>query len=259
MSHFAKLYSNAATLSIILTLATAFTGCQTHRVAFNTVVDLTHPMFEGMPYWPTGVPFTKTRVSDYPGSRVHSFEMGENTGTHIDAPAHFVPGKRNIDELTLDELVLPAVVIELQDEVENNHDYLMTPEDIYAWEKKHGKIPADSMVIFNSGWFKRFSVREDYWNMDEDGVMHYPGFHPDCAAIFLERDVAGVGIDTLSLDNGPSPDFAFHHLILGEDKYMIENLANRDALPPTGATLVVGVLPIKEGSQAQARIFALLR
>lgn len=230
-----------------------------HELQASRAVDLTQRMHNDMVYWPGGVPFKKVVLVDYEqGYLLHKFEMGENTGTHVDAPAHFVQGNRSIDELSLSELIVPAVVIDAQDKVASNPDYELSADDVRTWESEHGEIPAGSLVILNTGWHKRFDEPERYVNMDEDEVMHFPGFGPDSARLLVERDVAGIGIDTLSLDYGPSKTFATHMIMLQAEKYQIENLANLDALPATGATVMVGVLPIQGGSQAQARIIALL-
>ncbi len=222
-------------------------------------IDLSHKMHEGMPFWPGGVPFKMQRLVDYDqGYQLHKFEVGENTGTHVDAPSHFIKGKRAIDEIPLAELIIPAVVIDVQDKVAGNPDYELNPEDIKLWESKHGTIPENSLVILNTGWHKRFGSPEQYINMDGSNVMHFPGYHPDSAKVLIERGIAGVGIDTLSLDHGPSKNFAFHVEILKANKYQIENMANLVALPTKGATVIVGVLPVKAGSQAQARVIALL-
>lgn len=228
-------------------------------VTAKQAVDLTHALHEGMPFWPGGVPFKMERLVDYDqGYRLHKFEVGENTGTHVDAPAHFVEGQPSIDQIPLSRLIVPAVVVDVQDKVADNPDYELTAADIEAWESAHGRIPENALVILNSGWHKRFGDAKQYVNQDDADVMHFPGYHPDAARVLLDRDVAGVGIDTLSLDHGPSKTFAFHVEMLKAGKYQIENLANLDALPATGATVVVGVLPVKDGSQAQARVIALL-
>jgi len=228
-------------------------------ISDRPLIDLTHIMHNDMPFWPGGVPFTKTVLVDYDkGYLLHKFEMGENTGTHIDAPAHFIKRNRSIDRIPLSELIVPAVVIDIQDKVVNNPDYQLSAADVTAWEAKHGKIPAGSLVILNTGWHKRFGNPQEYINMDRKKVMHFPGFGADSAKLLVERDVVGIGIDTLSLDYGGSSDFATHKIILKKNKYQIENMANLDALPPTGATVIIGVLPVKDGSQAQARIFAIL-
>lgn len=223
------------------------------------VVDLTHEMHEDMAFWPGGVPFKMERLVDYDqGYRLHKFEVGENTGTHVDAPAHFIEGGGTIDDLALSRLIVPTVVIDIQDKTADNPDYQLSPADIEAWEAEHGRIPAGSLVIANTGWHKRFDTPEEYVNMDDEDVMHFPGFHPDSAPVLVDRQVVGVGIDTLSLDYGASTSFGFHAIMLDAGTYQIENLANLDALPPKGATAIVGVLPVRDGTQAQARIVALL-
>jgi kynurenine formamidase len=230
-----------------------------HPIQATKVVDLTHRMHERMAFWPGGVPFRKTRLVDYDkGYRLHKFEMGENTGTHVDAPSHFIKGKRAIDQIPLADLIVPAVVIDVRDKVAASADYQLAADDVTAWESKHGRIPAGALVILNTGWHTRFDDPRRYINMDDRRVMHFPGYGKESTALLVERDVAGIAIDTLSIDHGASKDFAAHKVMLQADKYMIENLANLDTLPPTGASVVVGVLPVQEGSQAQARVFALL-
>ena len=257
MNRLIRLALLSACVSLLLTSARADTLSQ--PITAKRAIDLTHKMHEGMPFWPGGVPFKKHRLVDYDqGYQLHKFEVGENTGTHVDAPSHFIKGNRPIDEIPLADLIVPAVVIDIQDKVAANPDYQLTPEDIKLWESKHGAIPANSLVVLNTGWHKRFGSPERYVNLDGSNVMHFPGYHPDSAKVLIERDIAGVGIDTLSLDHGPSKTFAFHVEILKANKYQIENMANLDALPVKGATVVVGVLPVKSGSQAQARIIALL-
>lgn len=230
-----------------------------HELRASQAIDLTHAMHDDMAFWPGGVPFKKEVLVDYEqGYLLHKFEMGENTGTHVDAPAHFVQGNRPIDELSLSELILPAVVIDVQDKVASDPAYELSADDVLSWESEHGEVPAGSLVILNTGWHKRFDEPERYVNMDADEVMQFPGYGPDSARLLAERDVAGIGIDTLSIDHGPSKTFATHMIMLQADKYQIENLANLDALPATGATVMVGVLPVRGGSQAQARVIALL-
>ncbi|HEY5865719.1 MAG TPA: cyclase family protein [Candidatus Tectomicrobia bacterium] len=223
------------------------------------VIDLTHTMHENMAFWPGGVPFKKIRLVDYDqGYQLHKFDMGENTGTHVDAPSHFIKGKRPIDQIPLADLIVPAVVIDVQEKVAAHPDYQLSADDVRAWEAKHGTIPAGTLVILNTGWHKRFGDGQRYINMDANKVMHCPGYGKESAVLLVQRDIVGIGIDTLSLDHGPSKDFPTHLVILGANKYMLENMANLDTLPPTGATVMIGVLPVQDGSQAQARIFALL-
>jgi kynurenine formamidase len=223
------------------------------------VIDLTHTMHEGMPYWPGGVPFRMTRMVDYDqGYRLHKFEVGENTGTHVDAPSHFIKGNRTIDAIPLADLIVPAVIVDARSRVASNADFQLSTRDLRQWEAKHGAIPAGSLVILNTGWHRRFGDPAQYVNADAGKVMHFPGFGRDAAEFLVKRNVAGIGIDTLSLDHGPSKDFATHAVMLKANKYQIENMANLDRLPARGFTVVIGVLPVKDGSQAQARVLALL-
>lgn len=256
-----KTLAGAAALAAAFAMITATANAEALRqsVTATQVVDLSHDMYEGMSYWPGGVPFTMTRLVDYDqGYRLHKFEVGENTGTHIDAPKHFVDGAPGLDAIALRDLVVPAVVIDVKDKVADNVDYRLSAADVEAWEAEHGAIPAGSLVILNTGWHQRFADQAEYANQDEGGVMHFPGYAKDAAELLVARDVVGIGIDTLSLDYGPAKSFDTHLVMLGAEKYQIENLANLDALPPTGATVIVGVLKVRDGTQAQARILALL-
>ncbi|HZM48813.1 MAG TPA: cyclase family protein [Burkholderiales bacterium] len=254
-----RLFAIAMTAAAFWTLPVLGAEYLKTSLATTKVVDLTHQLHDEMAYWPGGVPFKKTLLVDYrEGYLLHKFEMGENTGTHVDAPAHFVQGRKTIDQLALSELIVPAVVIDVRDKAQANPGYQLSASDVEAWEAKHGKLPAGSLVILNTGWHKRFNDPKRYINMDADKVMRFPGFGPDSAKLLVERNVAGIGIDTLSIDFGASKDFQAHRIVLGANKYQIENLANLDALPPTGATVFVGVLPVRGGSQAQARIVAFL-
>ena len=251
-----------AAVGILLAMSAANAPADSAIQPFKAskAIDLTHAMHDDMVFWPGGVPFKKERLVDYDtgGYQLHKFTMGENTGTHVDAPSHFIKGNKPIDRLALDRLILPMVVLDAQDAVSKNNDYELTPADIRSWEAKHGKVPANSLFVMNSGWHKRFDSPKKYRNLDGDGVMHFPGFSAEAAKLLVERGVAGIGIDTLSLDHGPSKTFAAHVVMLGADKYQVENMASLDSLPATGATVIIGVLPVRGGSQAQARIFALL-
>ena len=228
-------------------------------ITANRIIDLTHPLHDDMVYWPGGVPFHKERLVDYEqGYQLHKFTMGENTGTHVDAPSHFIKGKMTIDAIPLTDLVVPLLVIDVKRKATAYPDYQLIPGDILEWESRHGRIPEHSLAVMNTGWHKKFQNPQSYINQDSGKVMHFPGYSRDAAALLVKRNVAGIAIDTLSIDPGNSRDFAAHLVMLQANKYQIENLANLDALPATGAVAVVGVLPVRDGSQAQARIFAFI-
>lgn len=222
------------------------------------LIDLTHDLQEGIPTWPTVKPFQHPMLADYDqGYRIFSFNQSEGVGTHIDAPAHFIKGGRTISDLLVEELVAPACVIDVCDQVNKNPDHRINADDIHAWEKTHGQIPAKSMVLGYTGWSKYWPDVKQYQNMDANGIMHFPGWSKAAAELLVERDVVAVGIDTLSIDAGIAADFAIHQVILGNDKYQIENLTNLDKLPPKGATVFALPIKIKGGSEAPIRAIAI--
>ena len=223
------------------------------------MVDLTHDLHRDMPFWPGTAPFAIERLADYDkGYRMHRFSLWENIGTHVDAPAHFIEGGRSVNELGLNDLVAPVAVINVQDRVALDPDYQLSVEDVQSWEDRNGRIMQGSLVVMNTGWYKKFHNPQAYINQDETGVLHFPGFSVAAAQLLVERDVAGIGIDTLSLDPGNDLSFPVHTIMLGAGKFQVENMNNLDALPATGAVAVIGVLPVKDASQAQARIFAFM-
>lgn len=227
----------------------------------NRVIDLTQALYNGMPYWPGTEPIEIERLADYEkGYRMHRFRMWENIGTHVDSPSHFAAGKgkRTIDQLLPEELVLPLVMIDVRAKVKSNDDYLLSAGDIESWEDRHGKIKAGTLIVMNTGWSRKFSDPAAYVNQDADGVLHFPGYSVEAAKLLLKRDVAGIGIDTMSLDPGNDLSFPVHNIMLAADRFQIENLNNLELLPASGAVAIIGVLPVKDGSQAQARVLALV-
>ena len=191
---------------------------------------------------------------------MHNFAMWENIGMHVDSPSHFAAGKgkRTIDQLPLDQLIVPIAVINMQTKVVSNDDYMMTVADVTEWESKNGMIEEGYLFVMNTGWHQKFSDPHEYVNQDNEGVLHFPGFSPADAKLLVERQVAGIGIDALSLGSGNDLSFPVDNVILAANKFQIENLNNLDALPTTGTVAVIGVLPIRDGSQAQARVIALI-
>lgn len=223
------------------------------------VVDLTHRLHDATPVWPGERAFSMTRVTDYDaGFRAHDLAMGEGVGTHLDAPAHVVEGTRSLHEIPVEELVAPAVVIDVRAKAATDPDYVINGDDIVDWEAIHGPVPVACVVIFNTGWHERFNDPPAYLGTDDEGGMHFPGLSAEAAQALVERDVIAVGIDTPSLDPGRATSLEAHRVILGANKYQIENLANLGALPEIGATLIVAALPILDGTQAPARVIALV-
>ncbi len=223
------------------------------------LVDLTHALAPGAPLFPAGTPFHATRLADYPqGYFLQKFETGEHTGTHVDAPAHFVPGTPTIDAIPVADLRGAAVVVDVRAAVARNPDYRVGVADLVAWEKAHGRMPERCIVIARTGWEQRWPDERRYRNADAKGTMHFPGFSVEAIDWLLKEHPGflGIGVDTLSIDYGASTDFAVHKRLLGASKYGIENLANLGALPPSGAVVIVAPLKIAGGSGAPARVLA---
>ncbi|MBC8049657.1 MAG: cyclase family protein, partial [Chitinophagales bacterium] len=157
----------------------------------------------------------------------------------------------------VDRLVVPLAVIDISECAQDNPDARVTPDDIAAYEAQHGPLPDGVCVAMFSGW-ERHLGKPKYRNAGDGGVMRFPGFHIEAAAMLLERDISGIAVDTLSLDYGASPDFPVHHAWLGGGRWGIESVANLSTLPPVGATLVVGAPKIEGASGGPSRVIALV-
>ena len=228
-----------------------------------TIIDMTYPLNQNNAYWPgpSYSPFEHKTVATLEDDGVFSavYSTPEHLGTHIDSPNHFEDNQPSVDKLRLETLIGPASVIDISAKVELNADYELTIEDITFWEKSNGSIQDRSVVVLNTGWWKRWSDYDKYKNADKAGMLHFPGFSSNAVKFLVEeRNIKGIGIDTLSADNGMSSDFAVHHIINGAGKYILENVANLDKLPPIGAILIVAPIKIEGGSGGQARIWAIL-
>ena len=237
------------------------------------IVDLTQTL---APDFPTIVlppqfgqcaPFRMEVISRYddagPGWFWHNISVGEHTGTHFDAPVHWVTGKdlpnNTTDTLVVQNLIAPACVIDCSKDAANNGDYLLTVATLEAWEANHGKIPAGNWVLFRSDWSKRSGAA--YSNMQEDGA-HTPG--PDAAAVqwLVDRGVLGLGVETIGTDAGQAhtftPMYPAHTLMHGAGRYGLQCLCNLDQLPPTGAMIVAAPLKILGGSGSPLRVLAVV-
>jgi len=227
------------------------------------IVDLTHRLSPQMPYWPgeTYKPFQFETIATLEKDGVYSgaFCMAEHMGTHVDAPNHFEASPISVDALNLRQLIAPAVVIDVREAVERSADYQLTVNDLRRWEQENGRLPSGALVFMYTGWDWRWNDAGAYRHQDEKNVMHFPGFSPEAAHFLVERYVSGIGIDTLSVDVGPSKDFRVHHIVNGAGKYVVENAANLGKLPRSGAIVIVGVIPIQNGSGGPARVFALVQ
>ncbi|HVO79868.1 MAG TPA: cyclase family protein [Terriglobales bacterium] len=230
---------------------------------FRAVVDLTHSVNGKVPTYELAeqsayqVKTVATIEKDKYFAR--NISLPEHYGTHIDAPAHFAPGMWTVDQIPPERLIRPLVVIDVSAKVKENPDYQVSVEDIAAWEHANGEMPLGAVVMARTGWDSRWDSVKDYRNADAKGMMHFPGYSLDAAKFLVEgRNVVGLGIDTLSVDFGPSNDFEVHQYTLAHSIYHLENVANLDRAPAKGAMVVVAPMKLEGGSGGPVRIFALL-
>ncbi len=224
-------------------------------------IDLTHALHETVPTWPGSPVFQRETLSRIKtdGYFLNRLCLSEHFGTHVDAPRHFAVDAPDAASVKAQNLVIPAVVVDIHERVRRNPDTVLTLDDIRQWEQKWGRIPTGSMVILATGWSDRWASQTEYRNMDANGVMHFPGFSAEAVRFLIEkRGIVALGIDTLSLDPGISEDFAVHHLLAQHGRYGVENLNHPERLPPRGALVVVGLLPFRKGSGSPARVLGLV-
>lgn len=241
------------------------------------IVDLTATLHPGTPIlqlptefgWGESWPFSMETISRYddkgPAWYWNNLKCGEHTGTHFDAPIHWVTGKdledHATDTLPLKNFVAPAVVIDAVAEAKADSDFLMTVDFVKAWEAQHGQIPEGAWVLYRTDWSTKLGS-DEYLNMKDDG-SHTPGWDPATVTFLAEeRNIAGVGVETVGTDAGQAPAqdpmFPCHNLMHGANKCGLASLRNLDQLPPTGAILFAAPLKIQEGSGSPARVLALV-
>lgn len=231
------------------------------------IVDLSYAFDSRTLYWSAEETFVHTPVSVgrteagywYASYR---FAASEHGGTHLDAPIHFAEGRQSVEQIPAEKHIGPGVKISIADRVTQNPDYRLTAEDIRAWESRHGMIPRGSIVLVHSGWGKYWGDRAKYFGTTTDAgdaERHFPGIGRDAAELLAhERQVAMVGIDTASLDHGPSRDFIAHQILNDANIAGLENVANLEQLPENGFLVVALPMKIAGGSGAPCRIVALL-
>ena len=188
-----------------------------------------------------------------------AYATPEHFGTHFDAPVHGGMGLASVDHVPTADLFGPAVVIDVTTRALQNDDYAVTAQDLLAWEAEHGPIPAGAIVLMRSGWATRWDQGESYYNVGADGGLHFPGFGVDAASFLVdERDIAGIGVDTGSVDPGDADGFPVHGIVNGSGRFHLENLADLSALPEEGSYLIVAPIKIEGGSGGQVRVFAVV-
>jgi kynurenine formamidase len=228
-------------------------------IAAENVLDLTHPLSGAFPIWPgpTNIPIKVTNTATIAKDSYYAnkWELVEHQGTHLDAPAHFAPQGVTAERLNAASLIVPAAVIDLRERARENADAVVTIDDIKGWEKTNGQLPKSCGVFLNSGWDAKAGDARAFLGLDSSKTLHFPGFSKEaCAFLLRTRDVAGLAVDTLSLDFGASKDFAVHKLWLGAGKWGLECVANLSKLPPAGATVFVGAPKVIGASGGPTRV-----
>ena len=228
-------------------------------IAATNVLDLTHALSPAFPIWPGNFPIkvTNTTTVAKDGYYANKWELVEHHGTHLDAPAHFAPRGVAVDRLEPSSLIVPAAVIDIRERARKDADAVVTVDDLRAWEKTHGGLPKQCGVFLNSGWDAKAGDTRAFLGQDDSKTLHFPGFSKEaCEFLLKEREVAGLAVDTLSLDFGASADFAVHKRWLGAGKWGLECVANLSQLPPAGATVFVGAPKVIGASGGPTRVLA---
>lgn len=218
-------------------------------------IDLTHVLSSSVPHWSGGCGFLPKTISDYSNStsgsqfRVQSIEMSAGVGTHMDAPAHCFPGAKDISSLQLEQLIAPCVKLDVSKKA--HVAYQVSAEDILDFENHYGTVEKNSLVIIRTGWDKFWDEPKKYRN-----ELRFPTISAEAAELLLNRNIVGIGIDTLSPD-GATDGFPVHQIMLGANKYIIENIANSQLLPPIGAYAMALPLKMQDATESPIRLIAM--
>ena len=255
-------------LAIFLSTLLASTSAMAEPLT-GRFVDLTHSFGADTIFWPTEEGFVLERghagrTDDGYYYEAHRFRSAEHGGTHVDAPIHFAEGKQTLDQIPLERLIGPGVVVDVTRACAKDRDHEITTDELRTWEAKHGTIPAGTIVLLRTGFAKHWPDRAAYLGTDERGAgavakLHFPGLHPDAARwLAAERKIAAVGIDTASIDHGQSKKYGSHVALFEKNVPAFENVAALDELPAKGFTVIALPMKIAGGSGGPLRIVAVL-
>jgi len=267
MTRLARL-TRAAALSLLISGFACSRAPAPQPWPAGTLVDLSHDYSEQTVFWPTAESFKLEKVADGMTEQgyyyaANNFATSEHGGTHIDAPVHFAKGHQSVDQIPLDRLVGPALVVDVTMQSARQPDYQVTTEDFAQWERANGQIAAGSIVLIRTGYSSRWPDAARYLGTAERGAdavakLHFPGLHPDAARWLVEKHINAVGLDTASIDYGQSKLFESHRILYERDIPAFENLTNLDRLPARGATIVALPMKIKGGTGAPLRALAVV-
>lgn len=228
--------------------------------SFTQARDLTHELHEKFPTYFGEQQLFVTQKFNYAEHKfnLNEIRLNEHTGTHMDAPLHFSADGKSVAEIPVENLVVPLAVVDIREKAATNADAQVTPDDLKAWMAANGPLPEGCCVAMNSGWDQHVNT-DKFRNADAEKKMHFPGFHVEAAKMLIEDgNAVGIAVDTLSLDFGPSPDFATHYGWLPTGRWGIECITNLGSLPAKGATLVVGAPKVRGGTGGPCRVMALV-
>ncbi len=262
---FLKKVKSSLLLGLALTLACA----KPAPFPSGRWIDLSYDFSSETIYWPTAEPFKLDTVSAQRTLAgfyyaANNFRAAEHGGTHIDSPIHFAEGRKTVDQLSLEQLIAPAVVINVSEKAQANRDYQISADDFTAWESQHGQIPNKAIVLLRTGYGKYWPDRLKYLGTDKRGAeaiaeLHFPGLHPEAARwLVANRQINAIGLDTPSIDFGQSKLFESHQILFEKNIPAFENVANLDQLPIAGALVIALPMKIKGGSGGPLRIVALI-
>ena len=235
----------------------------------GTIIDLSYPFDSETVYWPTAETFKLE--TDFEGVTdkgyyysAYRYTAAEHGGTHIDAPVHFAKGRNSVDQIPLEQLMGPAIVVDVAQQCAGNPDYLVGIDDFQKWEKQNGKIEKGTIVLLRTGYGKYYPDRKKYLGTDERGAaavakLHFPGLDPSAAGWLTQnRSIKAIGLDTASIDYGQSTLFESHRALFAHDVPAFENVANLDKLPVKGFAVIALPMKIKGGSGGPLRIVAIV-
>jgi len=233
------------------------------------IVDLTYPFDSDSVYWPTAETFKLE--TDFEGVTdkgyfysAYRYSAAEHGGTHLDAPVHFAKGRNSVDQIPLEQLTGPGLVVDVTAQCTKDPDYLISTADIQNWERRNGRIGTGSIVLLKTGFGKYYPDRKKYLGTDERGAaavakLHFPGLDPGAARwLTTNRSIKAIGLDTASIDRGQSTLFESHRALFEKNVPAFENVANLDQLPVKGFTIIALPMKIKGGSGGPLRIIAML-
>ena len=241
---------------------TGRSAARSKTISIDNIVDMTHTLTPDFPYNPVSgyyFPFRATTLTTIKneGSNARRWDIHEHIGTQIDAPIHFHEGGITLEKLDVNTLIAPLAVIDIRERARRDPDALLTVDDIKAWEKQHGRLPEGAAVFLWSGWDAKIKDAKAFVNLDAKNTMHFPGFAPAAVEFLLrERNVVGIGTDTLSPDVGPSTDFPIHKAWHAAGKWNVECVANLGQVPPAGATVFVGASKVVDAAGGLVRLIA---